>query len=257
MKVAFLNGISMSDNVSKYMAAIGVILSKEYNCMVTLGSNYISNHMLQDCFSGKIKEEGIAHAPYRFLYGSQEYCNALWSMKRNRQGDILEIPMEGVTIIFPPDAVEKSMFYYDVPKTSFYLLDVAGENRTVFQNVIEEADKIVVFLPQDVTEIHKFFHRFSSLIPKAIVVIEEVQRVNRLFYRKIVAEYGINNKNIGVIPKNNEFKDACEEGKLEAFLNQIRATKSPQYNFLSGAKGTARMIYEQGVQEKAKESERN
>lgn len=257
MKVAFFNGISMSGDVSKYMAAIGVILAQEYNCRVVLGSNYISNHMLQDCFSGKIKEEGIAHAPYRFLYGSQEYSSDLWNMKRNRQGDILEIPMEGVTIIFPPDADKKCMFYYNVPQTSFYLLDMAEENRTIFQAVIEEADWLVVFLPQDVDQIHKFFHRFSSLIPKAIVVIEEAQRANRLFYRKIVAEYGIKNKNIGSIPKNKEFRDACEEGKMEAFLKKIKATKNPQYSFLSGTRGIARILYERNVQGRTKESEEN
>ena len=59
MKVVFWNAISESDNVTGYVAAVGTILSLEYHCEVVLSSNYISNHMLQDCYSGKMKEEGL------------------------------------------------------------------------------------------------------------------------------------------------------------------------------------------------------
>ena len=115
MKVACWNGTSSSDNVAKYVAAIGMMLALECKCNVVLSSNYLSNRMLQDCFSRRMLEDGIAHTPYCFLYGSPEYHGALWSMKRNRQDNILEVPMRGVTIIFPPDVAEKSMFYYKVP----------------------------------------------------------------------------------------------------------------------------------------------
>lgn len=255
MKVAFWNGVSSLDGVTNYVAAIGTILTLEYNCEVVLGSNYISNHMLQDCFSSKMLEEGMAHAPYRLICGSQEYYDALWNMKRSRQGDVLEIPMDRITIIFPPDMAEKNMFYYDVPKTTFYLLDLAGENCAAFQNSLEEAELIVVFLPQDVAEIQKFFNRFSSLIPKAFFVIEEVQRTNRLFYRKIVAEYGISHRNIGFIPHSKEYRETCEEGKLESFMKRNQATKNPQYSFVSGVKSIAKFLYEFNNHETVKEYE--
>ena len=214
MKVVFWNAISTLGTVTDYMAAIGTILSLEYGCEVVLSSNYISNHMLQDCFFSKIKEEGVAHAPYRFLYDSTEYYNALWNMKQSRPDNILDIPMEGVTIIFPPDVAEKSMFYYNVPKKAFYLLDMAGDSNVVFQDTLEEADLIVVFLPQDEVEIQKFFYRFSSLIPKSVFALDEVQRTNRIFYRKKVAEYGINYRNIGSIPQNKQYRIACTDGRL-------------------------------------------
>ena len=255
MKVVFWNAIRESDNVTGYVAAIGTILSLEYHCEVVLSSNYISNHMLQDCFFCKIKEEGSAHAPYRYLYDSPEYYSALWNMKRSRQGDILEIPVDGVTIVFPPDVAEKSMFYYEVPENSFYLLDVAGESSAYVQDMLEEAEVIVVFLPQDEIEIQKFFYRFSSLIPKAIFVIEESYRITRVFYRKMVAEYGINYRNIGSIPQNKEYTDACEDGKLESFLRQKQAANSSQYSFIMGIRYVAQLLHERKMHQGRKECE--
>ena len=57
MKVAFWNGISKTDSIANYVAAIGMTLAVECNCNVILGSNYISNRMPQDCFSGKMLED--------------------------------------------------------------------------------------------------------------------------------------------------------------------------------------------------------
>jgi len=243
MKVVFWNGISMSEGLTDYVAAIGAILSLEYNCEVILGSNYVSNHMLQDCFFYKKREEDIAHAPYCFIQDSIEYYRVLWSMKGSRKSNILEIPMEGVTIVFPPDVAEKKLFYYNVPETTYALADVAGENITTLQGAVEESDLFVVFLPQNEFKIQKFFRRFSSIIPHAIFVIEEQQRSNRLFYRKIVAEFGIKNKNIVSIPKSRRHKEACEEGNLEVFLKENFDTNMTKYDFISGVRNLARHIY--------------
>ena len=259
MKVAFWNSISQADDVINYMAAIGVILAQEYNCEVVLGSNYISNYMLQDCFFGKMKEDGIAHAPYRYTYGSSEYCRKLWSMKRNRQGNILEIPMEGLKIVYPPDITEMQMFYYNIPQTGFYFLAAAEDNKAIFQAVLEEADYLVVILSQNVAEIQKFFQRFSSFIPQTIFVIEEVQKSkrngSRFSYREILEKHGIKGETVIGVSKSKEHKEACEEGKLETFLRKIKATKDPQYRFWAGIKRVAKAIYECNVQDNRGEVE--
>ncbi len=253
MNVVFWNGISMSEGLTDYVAAIGAILSLEYNCEVVLGSNYVSNHMLQDCFFYKNRKE-IAHVPYCYIQGSTEYYRVLWSMKRNLQGNILEIPMEGVTIVFPPDVTEKKLFYHEASEVTYYLFDLAGESITTLQSAAEESELFVVFLPQNEYKIQKFFHRFSSIIPHAIFVIEEHQRSNRLFYRKIVAEYGIKNKNIVSIPKSRRYKEACEEGNLEAFLKNNPEINTDNYNFISGVRNTARLIHSYCIQKRREES---
>lgn len=244
MKVVFWNGVGVSNDVTNYMAAIGTILASEFCCEVVLGSNYISNHMLQDCFFSKMKEEGIAHAPYCFFHDSSEYSDALWKMKGRRQEDILERPMEKITVLFPPDVGERLMFYHEISKQSFYLLEIAEGNYLSFQNALEEADKIVVFLPQNIVEIQNFFYRFSPIIPKMIFVLKESSQWNKSLFNKLISEYGINSKNIGSVSQSNEFNEACVEGKLEAFLKRNRSTRSPHYSFLVGIRRIANLLFE-------------
>lgn len=255
MKVAFWNNAGSTDRVSNYMAAIGTMLALECKCEVVLGSNYISNRMIQDCFFSKIKEEGIAHAPYLFLHGSPEYHAALWSMKRTRQGNILDIPMEGVTIIYPPDVAEKTMFFYEVPRTGFYLLDIAGESSAAFQGALDEADVVVVFLSQDEAKIQNFLERFSSLIPKTLFIIEVRLKNNKYSRRDFSEKYGINIRNIGIIPQNNVYKEACEEGRLEFFLknNLSQTPKTTQDNFMSKLKNITNLLYERNICETMEE----
>lgn len=243
MKVAFWSGVSPSGGATDYLAAVGTILAIKRNCKIVLSSNHISNHMLQDCFFGKTKEE-IAHTPYHFIYGTQEYFRALCDLKMNRQGSVMEIPMEGLTIIYPPDVTE-TMFYYEVPRSTLYLLDIAGENSIASQSALEEADIIVAFLPQDEAEIQRIFDQFSTLLPKTLFVIDRFQRNGGCSRRNFAAKYGCNTWNIGVIPQNNEFSEACQEGKLEFFIkaNLDLATKAPQYNFMVNLEEIVKLLF--------------
>ncbi len=244
MKVAFWNGVSSSDSVTNHVAAIGTILACKMNCKVVLGSNYICNHMLQDCFSCKRKETGIKQQPYQFDFGTPEYFRALWDMKMNRKGNILEAPVEGVTIVYPPD--DREMFYYPVSPAMLYLLDVAGENNEASQCAMEEADLIIVFLTQDTSELQKFFTRFSSLIPKSLFVLKEFCRNGEVTCYDIAAKYGINKKSIGIIPHDDQYAEMCEAGKLDLFLaGRFRqATKAPQYRIIVSLTSIAKKIYE-------------
>lgn len=261
MKVAFWNGTSHSDGATNYVAAVGVILALEYNYEIVLGSNYISDHMLQDCFSGKMKEVRGVFKQRRFSYGSLEYCRALWSIKGNKKGSILEVPMERVTIIYPPDIAETNMFYYETSPDTFYLLDLAEENKPVFQNAMEAADILIVILSQDETEIQKFFQRFSSLIPHVFFVIEETQQINRKENRRLYCEkitkYGVKRKNIVWIPKSREYKEACEEGKLDDYLVKIQSTNNLQYCVKSGVRKIAKILAREKNSEKTEEGEKN
>jgi len=255
MKVACWNGTSSSDNVAKYVASIGMMLAFEHNCNVVLSSNYISNRMMQDCFSRRILEEGIAHTPYCYLYGSPEYHGALWSMKRNRQRDILEMPMKRMTIIYPPDVAENSMFYYKTEPKDFYLLDMAKNGIAESKKVLDEAELVIVFLSQNITEIQKFFERFSSLIPQTLFVILDYQQDAEQICRKLKAEYGIKQNDIGIIPFNNEFEKASEEGNLIKYIfhNMQCPMEDSKHNFLFNLRKVSKKIYMKGINFYAKE----
>ncbi len=255
MKVAFWNGISSSDGVANYVAAVGMMLAHEYNCNVILSSNYISNRMMQDCFSRRMLEEGIAHTPYCYLYGSPEYHGALWSMKRNRQGNILEMPMKRLKIIYPPDVAEKSMFYYTTAPKDFYLLDVAKSSIAESKNVLDEAELVIVFLSQDETEIQNFFERFSSLVSKALFVIVDEQHDTGHTCRKLKSEYGINGTDIGIIPHNKGFEQASEEGNMGQFLwqNAKETLEEQKYSFIASLRKVSKKIYMRAINLRTKE----
>lgn len=249
MKVAVWNGIRESDSVANYVAALGMVLALEKKSNIILSSNYISNHMIHDCFSRRMLEDGIAHIPYCYLFGSPEYYSALWKMKRKRQDNILEIPMKGITIIFPPDMDEKCMFYYKSSQKNFYFLDMAKGSIADSKNVLDEAELVIVFLSQDKTEIQNFFERFSSLLPKALFFLVDYQRDSALTGRKISAEYGIDLNKIGIISHSKAFEKACEEGNLGQFLLQNLQQPSEEQNnrFITGLKKMAKKIQMWGL----------
>ena len=249
MKVAFWNAISSTDSVTNYVAAIGMHLVTECHSNVVLSGNYISNRMLQDCFSRRMLEDGIAHTPYCYLYGSSEYRDALWRMKRNRQGNILEMPINRMKIIYPPDETAKSMFYYKIRQRDFYLLDMAKCNVAESKNVLDEAELVVVFLSQDKTEIQNFFERFSSLIPKALFIFVNNQRDKKESFRILKEDYGVNSNKIGHIPDNRNFYMACEEGNMSRFFADsiYRTDEKQDGNFTNSIKKLAKKIYGQGV----------
>ena len=257
MKVAFWNAIRGTDNMTDYVAAIGMMLAVECNCNVVLSSNYISNRMLQDCFSGRMLEDGIAHVPYCYLYGSTEYRDALWQMKRKRQGNILEMPINRMKIIYPPDETVKSMFYYRIRGQDFYLLDMAKCSIAESKNVLDEAELVIVFLSPDKLEIQNFFERFSSLVPKALFIIVSYQRDIGYLFRRLKEEYGINSDKVGSIPSNRNFHKACDEGNLTRFIvdSKYHIDIKQNRSVMSSIKKIAKKIHVQGVCVCAKKEE--
>lgn len=245
MNIAFWNGIGSRQSIADYVVAIGTILAMEQKSNVVLGSNYIANHMLQDAFSSKMLEEGCAHTPYCFLFDTPEYNEALWNMKQNRQGSILEVPQKGITIIFPPDVAEKRMFYYKSPPQSFYLLDMAKKYNASSQSALDEAEAVIVFLSKNATDIHNFFERFSSLVPKTLFVMVDYHRGAGYSCRKLESDYGIKRRNIIILPYNCEYEEACKEGKLEIFLekNKKRSTREANYKLIASLRRIVKHIY--------------
>ncbi|MBO5354252.1 MAG: hypothetical protein J6J42_14060 [Lachnospiraceae bacterium] len=246
MKVAFWSSAGRPDSAAYSMAAVGSLLSMVYQCEVVLGSNYISNIMLQDCFSGKISEKGVSGQPFRYYYGTLDYYRELWEQKEKRQGNIVEIPMPGVTILYPPDAADKEMFYYQTDSQTMYLLDTAGEHYTTSETALEEADLIVAFLPQEETAIQNFFEQYTRYLPKTMLVIENYHKKNRISLRSIDLRYGTKRWKNAIIPYDNEFIRACENGRLEMFLRDNRncSTQNSHFYFMSNLLQLTERLYD-------------
>ena len=120
---------------------------------------------------------------------------------------------------------------------------------------MEEAELVIVFLPQNKTEIQKFFHHFSSLIPKTIFVIEKALNTKEDYHYLLKSKYGINSENIKIIPKCNEFTEACEDGRLLVFLEEKRkeGAKGQKNNYIFSLRKLAKCIFERSKSELVRE----
>lgn len=246
MKVAFWSGLGMSAGGTLNLAAISIVLASLYHKEVVLSSNYISNHMLRDCFFGTMAERKWVKSPYCYCYGEPDYFRNLWEMNKSRNRDIIETPMEGITIVRPPDVTDKSMFYYEIPEQTLFLMDVAPESNLAFGSVLEEADIVVSFLPQNSIKIQIFFEHYSSLIPKSLFIIDDFRKNGSCIPKNLSMKYQINRECIGVFPYCHSYAQACEEGNMESFLkkNLNCSTRNPNFYFMSNLQKTARMLKE-------------
>ena len=81
-------------------------------------------------------------------------------------------------------------------------------------------------------DVHKsvlFFHKNGSCIPKNLSL-----------------KYGIDKKCISIFPYCYNYKQACEEGNIEAFLkkNLNCSTRNPNFYFMSNLQKIAKMLKE-------------
>ena len=243
MKVAFWSGFGMSAGGTLNIAAISIIFASLYHKEVVLSSNYISSHMLRDCFFGTLAESRHSKRPYRYCYGEPDYFRNLWDMYHR---DIIGTPTEGITIIRPPDVTDKSMFYYEVSEQTMFFMDVAPESSLVFGSILEEADIVVSFLPQDSVKIQMFFDNYSSLIPKSLFIIDDFRKNGGCIPKNLSMKYRINRECIGIVPYCHAYIQACEEGNMESFLkkNLNCSTRNPNFYFMYHLQKTAKMLKE-------------
>ena len=243
MKVAFWSGFGMDTAGTLHIATISSILSLLYHEEVVLGSNYVSSYMLSDCFFGAVLQHRQMESPYRYCYGEPNYFRNLWDMYKK---DIISTPMEGITIIRPPDITDRSMFYYEVSEETLFFMDVAPESNLVFGNILEEADVVVSFLPQDSIKIQIFFEHYSSLIPKSLFIIDDFRKNGGCIPKNLSIKYRINRDCIAIFPYCHAYIQACEEGNMEYFLkkNLNCSTRNPNFYFMYHLQKTVKMLKE-------------
>ena len=249
MKIAFWNGVNFTASQANYVAMVGILLARICKCNVVMSSNHISSHMLQDCFSDKMPEQGTIREPYRLYYSVPEYHRRLWELKRFRQSSIQEVPMDGITIVYPPD-VGENIFYFETSKQTYYLVDIAGENYVSSQRALEEAEFIVLFLPPDEKEIRVFFQFISMIDSRFIIVIEGQIKMSSSFLQYLELNYGIKKKDIIIIPENSEFNKACNRGRLDYFVrdNIRKQTNDSNLRFWNAMRRITKEVYLAGVE---------
>ena len=243
MKIAFWSSVRKAGGVTCNLAAISIAMTQLYDCNVIVCSDHISSDSLEKCLlqQGKKRSE-----EYYYCYGDSEYFGRLWENRKQNKGDVLGYPMEKMTLIRQPDASDKKMFYYKVRKKDIYMMDVSSKSNIASRCALEEADLVVVCLPQERFEIQKFFERYSSLKSKSVFLLGGFKKNGDVFPKYLRNIYGIDIENIVKIPYSASYAQAYEEGTLKYFLkeNLKCPTKNPNYYFMSNLRNAPAVIYE-------------
>lgn len=121
------------------------------------------------------------------------------------------------------------------------LIDTAGSNILSTKTVLEEADLIVVNLCQDPVILKDFFLNYSSLLPKAMLLISKYSGHSRFSIKRISKMYPVSPERIFPIPYNEIFGDALHRGSVVEFIfHNYHCTKeSPNRFFIQSVKRAA------------------
>lgn len=256
MKVAFWGDFHSAEVVTGSIAAIISIVAIHYGRTVVVNRDHICNHNLQDCFFQKeLCREG-EDPVYCYYYGEIEYFRFLW--EKYGSGPWLPVErrlMENVYLLYPPDLLEPSLFRETaVPNTSLkdalFFLNIAGGKHNASKQALEEADLVVIFLPQNMSVIKTFLDKYSSIIPKALFLISDYERTRSretgCSPARFVKRFHVDSRNISIIPRNQEFKAAFEEGRMESFIraNLSCSIKNKNYSFMQHLFVATEMILE-------------
>ncbi len=243
MRIAFWSNSRKAGAVTCNLAAISIALAMLYDSKVILCSNHLSNESLQAYFLCDKKKA----KPYYCVYGEAEYFRRIWEKETlwNYKYRFPKVLVHGISLIRYPDISDSRLFYRKVKKNEFYMMDIAAGNSRASLQALEEADLVVVFLPQKKQEIHDFFDRYASLIPKALFVISKFKKDGEVLPRYLKIKYSISPDNIVVIPYSIPYALAYEEGMLESFLKEhlMCHTKNPYFYFFSNFKQVVDSIY--------------
>lgn len=244
LKIAFWSGVRSSGGVTGNLAAISAVYAYYFDTQILLSSNHFSNHRLEDCFFGNAiyQPEGRQHH-YCYCYGEPEYFRILWEEQKQHNKRQEMVTDQRLRFGEPLDMYETTLFREE-QSDYLYLMDVSGKNNRASKQALEEADAVVIFLPQEMDAVDHFFKRYSSLIPKSIFLINKYQKRQKCTPHYISKKYGIERHKISVIPQNRDYAQACEIGRADAFIKENLFCKSENKNhdFISHIKLAAEML---------------
>lgn len=251
MRVAFWCAFPQVGGVTGNLAAIATACTLYFNRRVVIGSNHFSSRGVERCFGGEAAYQKNGQKTFCYCYGEAEYFRILWEEYGPAAGVYAPRQLsENLYLIQPPDMLAESLFCDTVPKEMLYFMDVAGNRQGDFGRVLEEADLVAVFLPQELDQIKQFFDCYSSLIPKSVFFVNDFSRRCCCVPGKLSKKFGIDRQCISTIPHNEEFAVAYEEGRVGEFIrdNLFCLPEEENYRFIRQIISAAELLleYEKG-----------
>lgn len=263
MKIAYWSyhrGCGVTSNLAA-VALTGVLafpikitmMENHYN------SNGISQYFFPHCFTKGVAEE----ENYYLGPGVMEHPACRRSRKVNsvrEQYPVIEM-LKGALYYMPQINRQLNLLDLDYQQNLLPILnqfkkpedlvfiDTGHGNCVSSKMILDDADMVVVTLPQDLEAIHFFFQNYSSLVPKAFFIIGNYNKKHTCNLEKITREFQFHREKIGIILHSDEFQLAEAEGRIIEFITSAfyNSTNTEERNFIQSLKMTAYQLMQLAV----------
>lgn len=109
----------------------------------------------------------------------------------------------------------------------YTLIDCGSREDEWTTEVIKDADLVVVNLRQSAKMLERFFLKYGGVAKRSLFLIGSYCRDSVYNRRNMERLYRVSEEQIGVIPYNQEFCQACSRGKLDRFMQLGYAGRKP------------------------------
>ncbi len=274
MKIAFWSNLRNQGGVTTNLACMAamsaiagvgkcILLENHYNL------NSLGNILMAPEKVAVLKEKG----QYYNKYGIEYILKRLYT---GESGEALirkaSIPLLYSSILYLPQSyiVNREVFNYEfelVRAELFRCLEEVSElifidtetNGNVSSNaILEEADLIVVNLPQKPVIWEEFFENYASILDKCVFLVGMYQPDMKFDLIRIRKKFQIPRNQIGTVPYNLELQDAMKEGHTLQFLNRnyVKASDVENEVLMKELKRSAGMLRE-NISKRRREKQHN
>lgn len=260
MKIAFWSNANEKCEVSANLAAISVASVIRFPFTILVLENHLCHNNLGRAYLGTPME--VIHEAGTNYYEGGGIEGLLRKIYRgDYSSDIIshyrkEIIHKHLYYIPQGRVINNELFEYEFDHCSnllFHLIedyadicfiDTACRNNLSTKTILEESNLIVVNLCQNPLFLEDFFLNYSSLISKAIFVIDNYSPHSIFSCKRISKMYDIPIESMSVIPHNDMFCDALLKGSIVEFLtvNYNCNKDNPNYFFIQSIKKATSLI---------------
>ncbi len=257
MKIAFFSKEGSCGATSSLAAiSIAAVLSEKRR-ILTL-ENHWSESTIAECYfyenSTNIVKQGCVRYLEQGMLDNLVRHFAAMTNKR-REGIMTVEVLEDSLYYMPQNAFSHDLFDYEfscnmlpmlqILETSYPFLFIDTKNQTMSSKIIlEEADFVVVHLPQNELQIEEIMKSYSAILDKSLFLISDYREQFSISIPHIMNEYQVLPERFAILPHSIPFETAIQEGSAINFIysNYDCDEDNTNYTFIKELKRTTKLI---------------
>jgi hypothetical protein len=257
VKIAFFSKEGSCGATSSLAAiSIAAVLSKKLR-ILTL-ENHWSESTIAECYFYENSTNIVRQGCVRYLeHGMLDNLVKHFAVMTNkrREGIMTVEVIEDSLYYMPQNAFSHDLFDYEfscnmlpmlkILETSYPFLFIDTKNQTMSSKIIlEEADFVVVQLPQNELLIEEIMKSYSTILNKSLFLISDYREHSSISIPHIMNEYQILPERLAILPHSVPFETAISEGSAINFIysNYNCDESHVNYAFMKELKRTTELI---------------